>query len=116
MEVGWIDPRLRNQTQWSEHAGEKSGFLSWFTMSVHGDLNGLVVRGHLAGLRLDGDGHREGLSTTRSADKSEITELCDLVFHYGRVVPNFAAVVIIVTSLHRHNCTIVHLLKWISFS
>ena len=72
VEKCWVQPGLREHAQRTKHAWKVSSLGTWLSGAIHGDLDGLVVSGHLHGLGHDGDSDGETLATSTSSNKSEI--------------------------------------------
>ena len=110
VEKSWIQPRLWKHTQRTKHAGKVSSFGSWFSRTVHRDLDGLVVGGHLHGLGHDRDGDREALPPPAPTHEPEVGELGQLVLHDGGAVPDLSAPVIVIAALDTHEGAVRNLL------
>ena len=78
--------------------------------AVHGDLDGLVVGGHLHGLGHDGDRDGEALPPPAPPHEPEVRELGELVLHDGGAVPDLAAPVVVIAALDADQCPVRNLL------
>ena len=65
---------ILKQPDRSKHSRKKAGLCAGFPRAINSDLDGLVVGGHKAGVRVDGDGHSKGLSAPASAHESQVAE------------------------------------------
>lgn len=76
------------------------------TWSVHGDLDGSVVSGHLWRVGEYRDCQREALASAAAANEAKVVEARYLVLHHTRGVPQLGGVVLVVARHDGHNSPI----------
>ena len=87
---------MLEQPQRPKHPWVHAGLGARFPGAVDGDFDGLIVSRDQVGVRIDGDGDGERFSTPGTSDEPQVAELGHASLHDGRVVAEFAAVVVVV--------------------
>lgn len=103
LDVNRITFRKENNliTSRDEHLGFQLTLLwSWLTWSIDGNFNGLCIRCNLAWIRTNCDGEGEWFAASTSSHKPQVIEFCHLIFHDSCAVPQFATIILIISSLN----------------
>lgn len=111
VEIHGVQPRLGEEPEGPEHAGEEPPVAPWLPLAINCHFNSFVVGCALQWLGLDGDEDGEGLAPPAPAHKPEVAELGQLVLHDGSAVPDLTAVVVIISTLDTHQGAVWNFLK-----
>ena len=110
IEEGGVQPGLREQSHGAKHSREITSLSPRLSGTVNCHLDGFVISGHLHRLSVDGDAYCEALPSAATAHKPQVRELCELVLHDGRAVPDLPTPVVVIAALDSDGGPVRHLL------